>query len=137
MVTYNTTRKEEGKGGKTMENKQNGIGRIWSGVCWGLLLILAGVLIFSNNRGWVEEGTGWLYFAVGIGVFFIIGFLVRFFGRGEGWKAVSDLAAGVGIIYIAAAFLYGFADWWPLVFVPFGLGYIVKSFWQHNQAAVR
>jgi hypothetical protein len=137
MVTYNTTRKEEGKGGNNMENKQNSIGRIWSGVSWGLFLILAGVLIFSNNRGWVEEGAGWLYFAAGIGVLFIIGFLVRFFGRGEGWNAVGDLAAGVGIIYIALVILYGFGDWWPLVCVPFGLGFIIQSVWQHNHAAVR
>ena len=120
-----------------MENKQGGIGRVWSGIGWGLFLILAGMLIFSDNRGWLQGGEGWLYFAIGIGVLFIIGFLVRFFGRGERWNAVGDLAAGVGLVYIGAAILMGYGDWWPLVFVPFGLGYIVRSLWRNGREPVR
>ncbi len=111
--------------------------RVWSGLGWGLFLILVGVLIFSDNRGWLEGGAGWLYFAIGVGVIFIIGFLVRFFARGERWNAIGDLAAGVGMIYIGAAILTGYGDWWPLVFVPFGLGYIIKSIMRTNRETVR
>ena len=110
-----------------MENKQGGFARIWSGIGWGLFIILAGVLILANNQGWVEEGAGWLYFIIGVGVLFIIGFIVRFFGFKEGWNAVGDLAVGVGLVYFGAICFYGYGDWWPLVLVPFGLGWIVKS----------
>jgi hypothetical protein len=131
MVTSQYMGEKEEKGGKTMENKQ-GFARIWSGMGWGLFLILAGVLILANNQGWVEEGAGWLYFAIGVGVLFIIGFLVRFFGRKEGWNAVGDLAVGVGLVYLGVAAFYGHGDWWPLVLVPFGLGWMVKSL-QHGK----
>jgi hypothetical protein len=120
-----------------MESKQGGIGRIWSGLGWGLFLILVGVLIFSDNRGWLEGGAGWLYFAIGVGVIFIIGFLVRFFAVGERWNAIGDLAAGIGLIYIGTVMLTGYGDWWPLVFVPFGFGYIIKSLMHSSRATVR
>jgi hypothetical protein len=127
MTTSRIQGKEKEKGGKTMENNQ-GFARIWSGIGWGLFVILAAVLILAGNQGWVEEGAGWLYFIIGVGVLFIAGFLVRFFGRKEGWNAVGDLAVGVGMVYLGTVVFYGYGDWWPLVMVPFGLGWIVKSF---------
>jgi hypothetical protein len=36
------------------------------------------------------------------------------------------------MVYIGVAFLYGFGDWWPLVFVPVGAGYIVRGI-QHGR----
>jgi hypothetical protein len=134
MVTSQTQRREEEKGGKTMEYKQ-GFARIWSGIGWGLFVILAAVLILANNQGWVEEGAGWLYFIIGVGVLFIIGFLVRFFGRKEGWKASGDLAVGVALVYLGVVVFKGYGDWWPLALVPFGVGYIAKGLWYHAPAA--
>jgi hypothetical protein len=131
MATTNIQGREEEKGGKTMENKQ-GFARIWSGIGWGLFLILAGVLILATNQGWVEEGAGWLYFIIGVGALFIIGFLVRLIGRNEGWKASGDLAVGVALVYLGVVSFYGHGDWWPLVLAPFGLGYVAKGLWYHE-----
>jgi hypothetical protein len=131
MATSTIQGREEEKGGNKMENKQ-GFARIWSGIGWGLFIILAAVLILAKNQGWVEEGAGWLYFVIGVGVLFITGFLVRFFGLKEGWNAVGDLAMGVAMVYFGAVCFYGYGDWWPLVVVPFGLGWIVKSL-QHGK----
>jgi hypothetical protein len=131
MATLRTQGREEEKGGKTMENNQ-GFARIWSGVSWGIFIILTGLLILANNQGWVEEGAGWLYFIIGVGVLFIVGFLVRFFGRKEGWKASGDLALGVGLVYLGVVCFNGYGDWWPLVLVPFGLGYMAKGLWYRD-----
>jgi hypothetical protein len=132
-----TTYGQEVKGGKTMENRGGTLARAWSGIGWGLFLILTGILIFSDNRGWVQGGEGWLYFVIGIGALFIIGFIVRFFGsRASRWDVSGDLALGVGMVYIGAAFLYGFSDWWPVVFIPFGIAAIAKGIWRSRAQSI-
>jgi hypothetical protein len=122
--TYGRGEKE----GEVMENKHVELEKAWNGIGWGLLTILAGVLMLSGNKGWVEEGAGWLYFIIGVGAIFVISFFVQFFGsRGNIGNAFSNLAVGIGFVYIGAAFLYGFGDWWPMVFIPFGFALIAKS----------
>jgi Kef-type K+ transport system membrane component KefB len=114
-----------------MLNKNSKLERIWSGLGWGIFFILIGSLIFASNRGGLSGGEGWLYFVVGLGGIFIIGFLARFLANHSNrWSAYGGLVAGVCLVYIGAAFLYGFGDWWPLVFIPVGVGYTVKAIWR-------
>ncbi len=116
-----------------MENKNWNLETVWSGIGWGILFILAGFLIFADNKGWTPGGVGWLYFAIGLGGIFIIGFLVRYFGNpGHRWGGFGGLVVGIALVYIGIAFLNGFGDWWPLVLVPVGIGFLVKSIWHHN-----
>ncbi len=121
------------KGGKEMETKNWSLDRVWSGIGWGLFLILIGVLIFSDNVGWLQGGEGWLYFAIGLGLIFVLGFLVRYFGNHHNrWNAFGSLVVGLALISVGAAFLYGFGDWWPLVLIPVGVGYLVKGILSHK-----
>jgi len=116
-----------------MQNKNWGLERIWSGMGWGIFFILIGGLIFAGNKGWVSESHGWLYFAIGTGAILIIEFLVHFFSNQVNrWSGLGSLVVGLSMVYIGAAFLYGFGDWWPLVFVPVGVGYITKGILQHR-----
>ncbi len=116
-----------------MKNQNGGLERTISGIGWGLVLILIGVLVFADNKEWLQGGEGWLYFAIGVGAIFIIGFLVRFLANGRNiGSAFGGLVAGVCLVYVGAAFLFGFGDWWPLVFVPIGIGYLVKGLWYHR-----
>jgi hypothetical protein len=115
-------------GGKEMSNSNTGNERIWSGLGWGVFFILIGSLIFAGNRGWLTEGEGWLYFIIGLGGIGIIGFLARYLtSRTNSWGAVGGLVTGVCLVYIGATFLYGYGDWWPLVFIPVGITMLVKA----------
>jgi hypothetical protein len=105
--------------------------RIWSGLGWGIFFILIGSLIFAGNKGWLSGGEGWLYFAIGLGGIFIVGFLARFLTNPSNrWSAFGGLVVGVCLVYIGFAFLYGFGDWWPMVFIPVGIVCIIKGIWQ-------
>jgi hypothetical protein len=127
---------QEEKGGQAMQNRYREIERVWSGIGWGLLIILAGILMLSGNKGWVEEGEGWLYFIIGTGAIFIISFFVQFFvTRGNRGNALSNLGVGIGMVYIGVAFLYGFGDWWPLVFIPLGVAVMAKSIWRNKNVS--
>jgi hypothetical protein len=116
-----------------MKNQNGALERTISGIGWGLVFILIGILAFADNKGWLQDGAGWLYFVIGLGGIFIIGFLARYwFNQSNRWSSFGGLVVGVCLVYIGAAFLYGFGDWWPLVLIPIGTGILVKALW-HNK----
>jgi hypothetical protein len=121
-----------------MQNENRKQENTLSGIGWGLFFILIGGLVFADNKGWLH-GNGWSYFLIGLGCIWVIGFLVRYFvGRNSLWKSLGSLVAGIAMIYIGIAFIYGFGDWWPLVFVPVGIVYLVKAIWNRdNQSYAR
>jgi hypothetical protein len=103
---------------------------------WGLFLILIGMLFFVDNKGWLH-GTGWFFFAIGLGCIFVMGGLARYFIIKENrWKAMNGLVIGLALVYVGAAFLLGFGDWWPLALVPVGFGYLAKGLWGIKQASI-
>ncbi len=53
---------------KEIQTGNRRIEQVWSGLGWGLLLILIGSLFFAQNKGWIENG--WAYFAIGLGAIF-------------------------------------------------------------------
>jgi hypothetical protein len=118
-----------------MKNWNGRLDKLVDGIGWGLFFILIGGLFFADNKGWLNE-HGWLYFAIGLGIILIIGGLVRYFiGQENRRKSVGGLFAGLALIYIGVAFLFGFGDWWPLALVPVGLGFLVKAIWSHKPAS--
>jgi hypothetical protein len=128
MSVSNTKSPLNENGGKEMSNRNTGNERIWSGLGWGVFFILIGSLIFAGNRGWLTEGEGWLYFIIGLGGIGIIGFLARCLtSRTNRWGAVGGLVTGICLVYIGTTFLYGYGDWWPLVFIPVGIALLVKA----------
>ena len=133
MSISKTENTQNEKGGKEMLNKNSGQERIWSGLGWGILFILIGSLVVAGNKGWLSDGEGWLYFIIGLGGIFIIGFLARYFSTPSNrWSAFGGLIAGLCLVYIGTAFLYGYGEWWPLVFIPVGIALVAKAIW-HNK----
>jgi hypothetical protein len=133
MSVSKTESNKNENGGAKMQNKNWGLERIWSGLGWGIFFILMGGLIFASNKGWVTGGEGWLYFAIGTGAILIVEFLAHFFSnQANRWSGLGSLVVGLSMVYIGIAFLNGFGDWWPLVFVPVGVGYIAKGILQHR-----
>jgi len=117
-----------------MRNRNREIGQRWSAIGWGLFLVLVGGLVLADSRGWLRSGEPWLYFAIGIGAIFIIAFLAQFFGNpSDRWAAFGSLIAGVALVYVGAAFLYGFGDWWPLALVFAGVCYVAREIWSRNR----
>jgi hypothetical protein len=105
------------------------------GIGLDLLLILIGILVFADNQGWLLHGEGWLYFAIGLGGLFIIGFLVRCLGNARNiWSSFGGLVAGISLVYVGVAFHYGFGNWWPVVLILIGFGYLVKAIW-HSRSS--
>jgi hypothetical protein len=113
---------------KTMKGSNRKLEQTWSGVGWGLFLILVGGLFLAGNKGWLDQGSVWSYFAIGLGTILVIGFFVRYFGiLANRWSGVVDLIAGLALVLIGIASLYGFGDWWPLVLLAIGIGILVKG----------
>ena len=133
MSTSKSVNAQNLEGGEQMQRENAKLERTWSGIGWGLVLILIGVLVFADNQGWLRGGVGWLYFAIGLGVIFIVGFLVRCLRntRNVG-SSIGGLVAGMSLVYVGAAFLFGFGNWWPVVFILIGLGYLIKAVWQRR-----
>jgi hypothetical protein len=116
---------------KAMESRNRSLERVWSGISWGLALILIGVLIFADNQGWTHGGEEWLYFAIGLGALFIVGFLVRYFGNhGILRRSIGGLVIGLALVYTGIIFLNDLGNWWPMALFPIGAGYIISAFWR-------
>ncbi len=128
MSASKSLNNENKKGEEQMEKDNGKLDRIWSGIGWGLVLILIGTLVFADNQGWLLGGNGWLYFAIGLGTIFIVGFLVRWLRNpGNFGSSLGGLVAGLSLVYVGAAFLLGFGDWWPLALIVIGIGYLVQG----------
>jgi hypothetical protein len=94
---------------------------------WGLFFILIGGLFLAQNQGWMSGGW-WAYFAIGLGCIFIAGFLIRYLIGSDQAKPFGGLIIGLALVYIGLVFLTGFGDWWPMVLLVIGIGYLVKAF---------
>jgi hypothetical protein len=111
-----------------MKSSNRKLEQVWSGVGWGLFLILVGGLFLADKQKWLHQGSGWSYLAIGLGAILVIGFFVRYFGTSVyRWSGVGGLSAGLALIFVGIAYLYGFGDWWPLALIVIGIGYLVQG----------
>jgi hypothetical protein len=101
-------------------------GGMLTGLFWGLLLILIGALFYANNMGWLT-GEWWQYFLVGLGGILIIDAAVRFFTKTFRWGIYGRFIAGIILIFLGLAFLFGWSQWWPLVLIAVGLAILVGA----------
>ncbi len=97
----------------------------WSGLFWGLALILLGVFLFAATRGWLSWSNWWQYFLMGLGAVFILDALVHFVSGDRG-EAVGRIIPGVVLICVGVAFVYGWDQWWPLILIAAGVAVLVS-----------
>ncbi len=129
MSSAESANEKEG-GIKTMKDSNRKLEQTWSAMGWGLFLTLVGGLFLAGNQGWLNQGSGWSYFIIGLGAILLLGFFVRYFGiLTNRWSGVGGLIAGLALVFIGIAFLYGYGNWWPLALIVIGIGILVKSFW--------
>ena len=103
----------------------------WSGLFWGLALILLGVLLFSATRGWLSWDNWWHYLLIGLGVIFLIEALARYLSadRGDG---IGRIVPGVILICVGIAFIYGWNQWWPLILIAAGVAVLLTLILRHR-----
>ncbi len=127
MSSAESANEKEG-GIKTMMDGNRKLEQTWSAIGWGLFLILVGGLFLAGNQGWLDQGSGWSYFIIGLGAILILGFAVRYFGILPNRRSgVGGLIAGLALVLIGVAFLYGFGNWWPLVILVIGIGILANG----------
>jgi len=106
MSSAESANEKEG-GIKTMTDRNRKLEQTWSAIGWGLFLTLVGGLFLAGNQGWLNQGSGWSYFIIGLGAILILGFFVRYFGiLTNRWSGVGGLVAGLALVVIGIAFLY-------------------------------
>jgi len=100
--------------------------RSFHAVSWGLILILLGVLFFLASQGTISWNSWWRYLLIGLGVIFLIEALIRAVGAGYRRSSFGRVIAGIVLIFIGAAFLLGFSQWWPLILIAVGVLVLVR-----------
>ena len=89
-----------------------------SGVFFGLIIILVGVLWLLNTQ---DHITGWWpWFLVGLGSIFILERLIRYITPAYRRPMFSRILIGVILICIGASFIFGLEAWWPLIVIVIG-----------------
>lgn len=115
--------KSQEKGEKDQEKSDKG-GK-WekdplSGVFAGMILILFGA-VYLGRSYMPDPDLWWAWFMAGIGVVFILNALLHSL-RPE-WKrpVFGSVIAGIALIILGMAFVYGVEEWWPFMLVGIGV----------------
>jgi len=96
----------------------------------GLILILLGVLFLLTEMDRISWADWWAYFLVGLGGIFLLEALLRSFSA-EGRRGIGGrIVAGLILAIIGGAHLIGFEEWWPLVLIAVGVGFLVSAFFK-------
>ena len=121
------------KGGKHEEKEAEGLQEKWrrdpvSGLFFGLILVLLGVVFFLSTQDWISRDDWWKYFITGLGIIFLIEVLVRYTRPAYRRPVFGRVIAGLILICVGLAFIGGLGNWWPLILIIVGL-VIVFNFW--------
>ena len=91
------------------------------GLFWGLLLILVGAIFLLRSQGFLLQGEWWQYFLIGLGIIFLIEALVRYLIPTYRYSSFGRFIAGIVLVFVGIAFLYGVGQWWPVVLIAVGV----------------
>ena len=97
-----------------------------SGLVFGLIVVLLGVVFFLSAQDWISWGDWWKYFIIGLGVIFLIEVLVRYTRPAYRRPIFGRLIAGLILICVGLAFIGGFGEWWPLILIVVGLAILLN-----------
>ncbi len=98
----------------------------------GLILILLGVLFLLTEMGRISWVDWWAYFLVGLGGIFLLEVIIRVISGADGRGVTGRLIAGLVLIFIGGAYLFGLQEWWPLVLIAVGAAVIISSFFKRG-----
>ena len=86
----------------------------------GLILVVLGVSFIIANQGLITRVHWWEYFIVGLGLVFIIDWVIRSF-TGERPRFSGRLIAGIILIGVGLVFLTNIGIFWPVILIIIGL----------------
>ena len=113
------------------EKRDEGMEEKWrrdpiSGVVFGLIVLVLGVLLTLAARNVISWDDWWKYFLIGIGVVFLIEVLIRYLNRAYRRPIFGRFVAGLILICVGAASIGGFGTWWPLIIVAIAVAILVR-----------
>ncbi len=110
------------------DNKKKAKQDSFSKITNGLILILLGVLFLLATLGYLSWEKWWAYFLIGLGAIFLFEVAVRAASPEISQRFTGKLIAGIVLIIIGAAHIFGLVTWWPLILIAVGLAMIVSYF---------
>jgi hypothetical protein len=123
--------KPEGRERRRDEKRDEGMEEKWrrdpiSGVVFGLLVLILGVLLTLAVRDVIPWDDWWKYFIIGIGVVFLIELLIRRLKPAYRRPMFGRFVAGLVLICLGVAFVGGFGTWWPLIIVAIAVAILLR-----------
>ena len=115
------------------EKEDEGMQEKWrrdpiSGLFFGLILVVVGVVLFLSMQGLISWDDWWKYFIIGLGCIFLIEVLVRYTRPAYRRPVFGRLITGLILICVGVAFLTGIGNWWPLILIVIGLAILFNTF---------
>jgi cation transport ATPase len=107
---------EKEEKGRDEKRRRDPISRVTS----GLILIGIGILFLLTTQDKIAWADWWAYLLLVLGGIFIFEVLLRSFTPAYRRHVFGRLIAGVVLVIIGAAHLYGFVTWWPLIIIGVG-----------------
>lgn len=102
-----------------------------SGVIWGLIFIIGGIILFTQQLGWLGPRYNWW------ALFILVPALASFGGAFTAFQETGKFNAGVrggiggGIVLLTLSFMFliglDWAKWWPLMVLAGGLSIFLEG----------
>lgn len=96
-----------------------------SGIMMGVMFIAAGVLFYLYEQRIIFDWVWWLIFA--IGAVLLIESFIRLTVDRFRKPVTANVIWGVILIGFASTQIYRVDDWWPLILIAVGVGFIINS----------
>ena len=123
--------KPEGRERRRDEKREEGMEEKWrrdpiSGVVFGLIVLVLGVLLTLAARHVMSWDDWWKYFIIGIGVVFLIEVLIRYLRPAYRRPIFGRFVAGLILICVGVASIGGFGSWWPLIIIAVAVAILLR-----------
>ena len=91
-----------------------------SGIIFGAIVILLGVLLFVDRQYYLDGGWLW-WFLAGIGIIFLVEAMIRYAMPEHRRPMGGKLVWAVILLAIGASNIYSLEEWWPLLLIIAGI----------------
>ncbi|MGQ9675044.1 MAG: hypothetical protein ACUVX1_05205 [Chloroflexota bacterium] len=124
-------KEEKGRGEKREKEEKGRPGDALSGIMWGAVLVVAGLIFLAGTLGFLPGFTAgqlWGFVFLAAGVIFLLEVVIRLSVAAYRRPVTGTLIFAFILLAVGVGLLIGFQNVWPLILIGIGIIILVGQF---------